>query len=323
MFGDKKNENIRAVVVIALATILLVAVLPRANAQDAARTQRASPWQWLEGQRDQISRNVNIVGRGIDDWLAGEVVGQQWNESYLRIELNQQVSSLNGYNSKFKVGGRLDLPNTTERWKLIFESDVDELNSLSENVLDNTQSDISVGGFRFIHETDMGWDFSHDIGLRARLPVDAFYRFGMNYRAAIDERWTLGLRQKFWYYDTKGWGYDTRVSFDRPLDPSRVFRIGSRVKFRDDNNLVEFAQSLVIHRTLHEMETISYELGVLGVNKPNIRINDYYIQMRHRKAIHEDWLIMELVPQLMLSRDENWRPEPRILFNLEVLFFDF
>lgn len=305
-----------------LAAVVLLAPI-QGNAAESETVVTPSPWVWLEGRRDQISRNVTAVGRGIDDWLAGELVSDQPNESFLRVRLNQQIGSLDGYNSKFKVGGRLDLPTASERWKLIFDSDVDDLSPLGENLLDNTKSDISIGGFRFLQQSALGWDLSHDVGVRARVPLDPFYRFRANYRTQLDERWSLALRQKFWYYDTRGWGYETGLSFDRELSRSSVLRFTSQVKFKDSNNIVEYAQLATLHRSLGDLETLSYELGVLGANEPNIRINNYYVQARYRKAVYENWLILELTPQIMLSRDENWRPESRLLFNIEVLFFDF
>ncbi len=33
--------------------------------------------------------------------------------------------------------------------------------------------------------------------------------------------------------------------------------------------------------------------------------------------------MMEVAPQVLVSRVENWRPQPRVLVNLELLFFDF
>ena len=69
--------------------------------------------------------------------------------------------------------------------------------------------------------------------------------------------------------------------------------------------------------------TLTYEAGVIGASQPNPRVENYYLQTVYRKAIHEDWLVMELVPQLIMARDESWDPEPRFQFNLEVYFFDF
>jgi hypothetical protein len=44
--------------------------------------------------------------------------------------------------------------------------------------------------------------------------------------------------------------------------------------------------------------------------------------MVYRKAIYEDWLIMEVVPQLLFEARYDWKPDPRVQLNLEIYFFD-
>ncbi|MBL4820346.1 MAG: hypothetical protein JKY98_05050 [Gammaproteobacteria bacterium] len=283
----------------------------------------AAPWQWLAGRRDRVSRDVTALGGYLDEWLAGEGVGEQANETYLRVRLNQLWGSRDGYNSKLKIGGRLDLPMVSERWQLIFESDVEELNTLVENVLGETGSNVSIGGFRYQRETESGWKLSHDVGLRARLPADPFYRFKAAYGRQITNDWSLGFKQKIWHYQSQGWGYDTEVSFEREMQADSILRFRSELNFQDDHNFIEFGQSVALHRSLGNRETISYEAGVLGINRPNVRIEDYYVQVLYRRAVYEDWLIMEAIPQILVSNDESWHPQPRLLVNLEVLFFDF
>ena len=85
----------------------------------------------------------------------------------------------------------------------------------------------------------------------------------------------------------------------------------------------EFAQTVSVHHTLGERETLTYEGGVIGVSQPTQRVESYYAQTVYRKAVYEDWLVMELVPQLVMERDEDWDPDPRFQFNLQVYFFDF
>jgi len=281
------------------------------------------PWEWLLGSRDQLSRQISSLGHNLDEWLAGEGVGEQVNETYLSVRLNQVAGSFDGYNSKLKIGGRLDLPRVSDRWKLIFESDVEELNSLEENVLDDAQSSASIGGFRYQNVTDSGWEISHDFGLQARLPADPFYRMRLAYGADIGNLWSLAIRQKIWHYDSRGWGYDTEFSFIKELAADRIFSYTTEFNFEDADNITEFGQTLTLHQTLGAMETLSYELGFLGQNRPNLRVDDYYTRVLYRKAVFENWLIFEVAPQIIVSREENWRPQPRLMVNLEVLFFDF
>ncbi|MDX1490681.1 MAG: hypothetical protein R3332_05305 [Pseudohongiellaceae bacterium] len=281
-------------------------------------------WGWLEQRRDSMSKNVSGVGRYLDDWLSGDVVGEHSNQSYLRLRLNQKVSSTGNYYSNARISGRVDLPRATERWKLIFESEEAELESLRNQRLDNIRSSSISGGFSYeMRERSNGLRFTHDVGIKGSIPLDPFYRFKTRYGTDISDNWSLDINQKFWFYHTDGWGQDARISFSRLVDEDMYLRVQSEVNYRDRRDQFEYAQTVSLHRTLGERETLTYEAGVIGISQPNPRVESYYAQSVYRKAIYEDWLIMELVPQLIMEREEDWDPDPRIQFNLEVYFFDF
>ena len=295
----------------------------QASEQNVVASAQQTSWQWLLEQRQHVSRQVTRLGRNLDEWLAGEGIGEQLNETYLSVRFNQLYGTIDHYNSKLKIGGRLDLPAVSERWKLIFESDVQELNTLQENVLDEANSGDSIGGIRYQDETDSGWNLTHDVGIRSVAPIDPFYRFRARYVKPIGSVWSAGLDQKFWYYDTRGWGFDTEVSFSRGLGFDRFLRVASKVNFQDSRDTTQFSQTVALYRTLGPDETLGYELGLLGANKPSIQVNDYYVQTFYRRGLYEDWLFLEVTPQVLMSRDEDWRVQPRLLVNLEMLFFDF
>jgi len=170
-------------------------------------------WQWLESRRDIVSRNVSVVGRNLDDWLAGEVVGERANESHLRLRLNQRIGRFNTYHSNARISGRIDLPRASERWKLIFETESEEQRSLRDQRLDNMSSSSFIGGFRYEHPERNGWRFNHDIGLDSSIPIDPFYRFRIRYGADINEDWYIGLNNRLFYYHHEGLGQDTRLFF--------------------------------------------------------------------------------------------------------------
>ncbi len=320
-FGSVRSGSLPVVTTMALMASLIFWA-GDASAQEIA-ADGSSPWQWLVEPRNQVSRNVTALGRNLDNWLAGEGVGGAENESYLRIRFNQELGSFGGYHSRLQVGGSLDLPRVSERWKLIFESDTDELKSLEDSVLRDESSGESTGGFSYLQFESDNWQLSHAVGLRARVPGDPFYRFKAKYDKQLSDNWALGYRQKIWNYKSQGWGYDSNVSFSRALTSNRVLAISSEVKYQQDKEETEFSQSIALHHSPAELNTHSYEIGILGSSKPNIRIDNYFIGAQFRRALQDDWLFLEILPQVLVSRDESWRPEPRLLVNLEVLFFDF
>lgn len=319
--GSKRTCSLTVILTMALVPSLIFWA-GNTSAQEIA-ADGSSPWQWLIEPRNQVSRNVTALGRNLDNWLAGEGVGGAENESYLRIRFNQELGSFGGYHSRLKIGGSLDLPRVSERWKLIFESDTDELQSLEDSVLGDESSGESTGGFSYLQFENDNWQLSHAIGLRARVPGDPFYRFKAKYDKQLNSDWALGYRQKIWHYKSQGWGYDTDVSFNRQLSSNRVLSISSEVKYQQDKEETEFSQSIALHHSPAELNTHSYEIGILGSSKPNIRIDNYFVGAQFRRALQDDWLFLEILPQILVSRDESWRPEPRLLVNLEVLFFDF
>ena len=295
----------------------------RVRLPDVPAITDTSAWSWLESRRDSVSRNVSGIGRGLDNWLAGDGVGERENQSYLRVKVNQQVSEKGDYHSTARLSGRIDLPRATERWKLIFESEQSETDSLQDQRLSNIRPSEVSGGFSYELPERGGLRFTHDVGVKGRIPLDPFYRFKTRYGRELNEDWHLGVDHKLWYYHTDGWGQDARLFFSRELTDTMYLRIDTEVDYKDRRNQFEYGQTVSIHQSLGERETLTYEAGVLGVSQPNPRVDNYYVQTVYRKAIYKDWLVMELVPQLIMSRDESWDPEPRFQFNFEVYFFDF
>lgn len=291
-------------------------------AAESDASEEADSWRWLERGQSQISQNVTELGRNLDAWLSGENIGDNSNATYLRIRLNQQAGSFDGYHSRLKIDGSLDLPQTSRRWKLIFESDAEELNSLEGSALRNEASTESIGGVSYQQSTSGSWQLSHSIGFRSRLPADPFYRLKAQYERQLNDDWSIGYRQKVWHYSSEGWGYNTDISLNRRIDQDKILRISSEVRYQQERKQTEFSQTIALHNTLKEFETLSYQAGVFGINQPNVRITDYYIGAQYRRAIRGQWLFLEVMPQIVVSRDESWRPEPKLVLNLEMLFFD-
>jgi|SRR5690554_1195145 len=286
-------------------------------------------WRWLEEQRDDVSRGVSVVGRNLDDWLAGEVVGERSNESYLRVRLNQRVGRFDTYHSTADISGRVDLPRTQERWKLVFESNNRDRESLSNQRLNNTTPSSFTGSFRYESPERNGWRLDHDLGIRGRVPLDPFYRFRVRYETQLGEEWYAGLSNRISYYHRQSWIQDSRVFFSREVTSQLNFRVETEARYRHEERLTEFGQSVALHQVIGEYETLTYQAGMIGRNRPvdpedPVRyIDNYYAQMVYRRAIYEDWLVLEVVPQLIFAKEYDWDPDPRVQFNLEVYFFDF
>lgn len=318
-------ENIRSKAELLSRLLVLVLALlvpkPSYGAEDALAAQD-NPWLWLEEGRVKVSRNVTAFGRNLDAWLAGEGSSDFSNKTFLKIRLNQQLGSIDGYHSRARIEGSLDLPRASERWKLIFESESRELNSLEDSALGEQPSGDSFAGFQFLQKAGDRLNLSHGIGLRGGDPIDPYYRLKASYEKQLSDAWGFGIRQRVFHYDSVGWGYNTKVTFRRPLSVDQVLLVSSDVQFLQSRGQVEFGQTVSLHKSLSDQRTMSYEAGVLGRSKPNQKIDLYYAGAQYRRAIRGDWLFLEVIPQVLVERADSWRPQARLSINLEMLFSD-
>lgn len=279
-------------------------------------------WQWLESQRNDLSSDVGSIGRNLDDWLAGEGIGERANESYVRLKVNQRIGRMDTYYSNIRLGGRIDLPRTSERWKLIFETETTEQNSLRDQRLNNINASSFTGGFSYELPERNGWRFNHDVGAKSSIPIDPFYRFRTRYDTTLGEDWSFGLSNRLFYYHDDGFGQDTRVFFSREISSKLNFRVETEVNYRHNERLTEFGQSVALFQALGDQETLTYEVGLIGLNRPLKTVDNYYAQMVFRKAVYQDWLVLELVPQLLFEDRYDWKADPRVQLNLEIYFFE-
>jgi hypothetical protein len=279
-------------------------------------------WQWLESQRNDLSSDVGSIGRNLDDWLAGEGIGERANESFVRLKVNQRIGRMDTYYSNIRLGGRIDLPRTSERWKLIFETETTEQNSLRDQRLNNINASSFTGGFSYELPERNGWRFNHDVGAKSSIPIDPFYRFRTRYDTTLGEDWFFGLSNRLFYYHDDGFGQDTRVFFSREISSQLNFRVETEVNYRHNERLTEFGQSVALFHALGDQETLTYEVGLIGRNRPLKTVDNYYAQMVFRKAVYQDWLVLELVPQLLFEDRYDWKADPRVQLNLEIYFFE-
>ncbi len=293
------------------------------GAGEASTGVAGRSWAWLVREQEVMSRRVSLLAHEIDSWLAGERVSARRNESYLSMRVFQQASSLDGYHSRVRLGGRLDLPAFSERLKLVFDSDNREQNDLDENILEDSRSGGAVAGVRF-EQLDQGrLRIDHDIGLRVRSSPDPYYRLRTRYGQDLGGDWALSLENRLWWFRRDGLGADLDLSFGKYLNDRDVLIFTNRFRYQDREALREFAQAVEFHRSLGLQETLSYELGYLGEDRNSTtKATDYYLRATYRKPLEGDWLFLDLSPQLVWEKELNWKTDFRLQLNLEVYFSD-
>lgn len=288
-------------------------------------------FQWFENQQQFVTGKVTASGRTIDRYVARDSFDEEKpNQSYAKLNLKNRVEE--GFDNTFEsdIKLRFDLPNSKRKLKLIFDSDPDDFDPLSDKARDiNTGSDsldekkdeaiagIQVDGQRFGR-----WKSKYQAGIRLKLPVDPFTRARFQRRDKLSEFWESKIEQRFFYFKSQGFGSDTSIDFLRPLTDARLIKVSSEFQFLDSENEWEISQTASYYMPFQTIATLQHQVGVSALSNPNYNVDNYWYRAIWRQALYKDWLFGKIVPEISFPRENDFDATASILFELEIFFSD-
>lgn len=283
--------------------------------------------QSVERQRDIVGGGYVWLARGIDDFFTDEGDEIVANESYLKLDLRHTFEESGESITDVRVKAKLDLPNTEDRVKLAFSSDERQDESLEQRVRpvstgERIQRESSVAELQVQPRSEWRrWKRKGSLGIRTRTPPVPFGRYRLTRAWELSPLWRSEFQQEFWYFDDRGWGETSELTFWRPLSDSLLLRFWGEAEFRDETDRFDYVEiASVVHR-LSERSGLEYRVGVLGASRPNLRLNAFFWGLSYRLRVHEDWVFLSATPELFYPREEGWSAEPSFTLRLEVYFF--
>jgi hypothetical protein len=279
--------------------------------------------EWLIDKRNEWSEDINSLAVNIDRFFAGDEARAD-NESYLRLRAGMVWSRGGNLSSDSDVKLKLDLPGSKKRWKLIFESDSDDQNSLETQTRATsptnrqfTDTESSSGALRYVVDDTGKWKKDLDIGVYGSTPLDPFARYQLRRTAQLGNDWSLYFKESMYYFNQDGWGQKTTFSVEKPINSHYLWRNRVDAKFSDDDNVLETAFVTSTVHVLDDWRAIDYAVGVVTTNRPVSETTVYFINATYRKRLYKDWLFFDIRPELAFPRDIGFKPSPSLTFGVD------
>lgn len=150
---------------------------------------------WVLRQERLHGQKIQSVGQWADRTLSGSSQSLPNNESYLRIGFATESEYGDPAQFEPEARFRLDIPTTRRKLRLVIESESEDLIPLGERQRDRQltepeRSDTeATGALRYLTQIGDAINFSNDVGVRLRLPPDAFWRATAEKRWQLDDKW--------------------------------------------------------------------------------------------------------------------------------------
>ena len=281
---------------------------------------------WVLRQERAQGPRVQSLGQWADRTLSGSDYDLPNNESYLRIGF--ATKSEYGDPAQFEPEARfrLDIPTTKQKLRLVIESESEEQIPLEERqryrqLTESDRSDTeATGALRFLTEVGDAINFSNDLGVRLRIPADAFWRTTAKKRWQLDDTWVLNAQQRFYYFHQDGWGERTWIDTGRPVGNGWYFRSSSELEWVHRDREFVAAQIFSVRKRMNNRLIVNPRLGVLGESQPSWRTTSVFGDLTFRYRLHGNWLYAELIPALEFPREASFKDRASVIFRVEMFF---
>jgi hypothetical protein len=282
--------------------------------------------QQADATRAYVSQHFVRLISGLDRFFGDERNFQESNRSVFQLDLDELMTA--GGQRETTLSGRikLHLPSTEHRLHLLLESDPEQ-NTAGPGAGQNPAQ--RIGPFRAPGEYGLAlrveeseeqvWHTSTDVGIKLHTPLEPFARARASLVIPMGE-WRMKPAQSLYWFSQSGLGESTQVDFERLLAPQTLFRATSSVTWLHLPQRFDLQQDFTVFHTLDEKRALQYQISLIGVSRPQSRLDDAVISMLYRRQLHRRWLFFEFNPQLHFRHAQSYDMDPLLWLRLQMLF---
>jgi hypothetical protein len=292
---------------------------------------------YIDLKRDYLSDKFVDFASGIDSFFGNDRHFQETNKSVLQLDATQ-VSQQGGTPTiglSFKA--KFHLPNAQRRLRLLVESNPDrnlpgqtlgqQLQQQQASLFKEVSTPDSYGAaLRFGNMEGSPLQISVDGGLKADNGKE-FYTYSIHPFARSSASYIypmnlvqLKLSESVFWFNSTGLGENTLLEVDHHISEKVLFRATSGATFLVNNQNYSYHQDFAIFDTIDNQKSLLYQITANGVSRPAAEITEYVALVLYRRLIHQDWVYLEINPQLHYPKIDNFKLNSELILRLEFMF---
>lgn len=310
----------------------LIGISTVATAEDPVLLAEAAPadgapadWRGsMDASHADLSREVISLGRRLDRLFGGPEYEREVRGSVARVSLTTLFEE-DDIELQPSVRFKFALPRTEKRLSLILESEDESgfpLPGQRRPIQYNPNAkERYIAGLQYVRNLAELWNFDADAGVRLRWPPEAFTRARVA-RSVFMDLWEFRVSQAAFWKSGDGVGATTEFLAQRPLPGPRFFRSETEATWLHDEAAWFYGQDFSVSHEFTPLHAIQARLGVRGESQPTTRVTKYFVNVGWRRNVYRDWLFLEIRPELLFEREDDFRAQPRLFVVLEAFFGD-
>ena len=271
--------------------------------------------------RSSIGANFLKLSRSMDSIFSGDDSADfSKNESHLRLSTQATYFENGRFDQDVSLKAKLDLPKTTNRLQLFFDSRFEEDESLEERKTTASSGERvnrreSVAGLEYDrNKKGAKWRYGIRLGTRTGLPLKLFTRLRVERRWAFSDVFSAKFQQDFWYLDGTGLGETTYFDLKTIINERFYLLNETEIQYEDDTFPISYYHAINVFHRISDKSRIRYRLGAVGTDDENAFIDQYFANISFTYRLYKEWLFVSVIPEIIFrgefQTDNEFREDP-------------
>lgn len=273
------------------------------------------PVNWVDSTHAYATDQAQALAEWMDSFFGDPNYDLERAESLVRVAWRNEFDQSDGYNTKVRLRGKLQLPKISKRLNLFFGGeDGDDLSN------DERKSEDRAG-------------LLYTIDKRKRSRADLTLGFssegfkpGVRYRnqGPLGQKSSYRYTQQVEYKDNKGFFTTGEINLEQALSETNLLRFSNEALYGEESEGTEWRSAFILYqrRSVHKRDprVAAWFAGVNGATDPSY-IKNYRLGVLFRRQLYRPYLFVELQPSYNFRKqrdDDQRRPAWSLEINFEV-----
>ena len=280
---------------------------------------------WMDAGHGLVTERADDLTQWFDAYFGGGDSEDDEAYSRLRLRVSNERDERLGNDVRFRLGGKVNLPQISKRLDLVFQGD-DPLNDIN-GAQDESQSRVALE-LKVNRLEDMDVDFKLTMGVGSNGPKPGVK---FTYQRDLSERNSLRFIERVQFDAGDGTTSTSRLLIDHQIDDQQLIRSYSRALYGSSTDGLELSTSLqwINFWNADRANGGPTERGLMiygevwGATEPYEYVSNYKLGFRYRRQTYRDYLFIEFEPSYNWrvdepydSREGAWKIELRFEFLL-------
>lgn len=271
---------------------------------------------WVDTGQEALSNRTEALTEWLDGFFGDPDYDREKAESFLRLDLSEDWDEDDGWESKARIRGKLQLPKISRRLELVFAGD--DGGELTSDERDETD--------------DFGLQYRISRSARSRFDATLAWAGGnlrpgvrFRYGSPISDSLTYRLIEQLEYENDEGFFTTSRLDFNYLLSSDNVLRWSNRVVWGEETDGAEWRTRLSLRQlwdpTSKRPIALNYYGLVNGITSPENLVKNYRLGVIWRRQVYRDFLFLSAEPAWNYRRrleDEERHTAWSVTLRLEI-----